>query len=248
MSFRALLDRLLFRPVHPEACRVQRSAAGQRVRPAVEALEGRTLPDGGTLVLARAAVVNWVERVRRAEIVTVNHAAPEPAAKAVPLHGGRQGGRGRPPGVRLLKRFELADGRTLLLYLTHAGRTVVLIKKGPPGPRGPVGPAGAQGPAGPPAAPLGPSDFGTNTNQGAAGNASDFYLGQIVLSAGSIVNGVPCDGRLLSINQNQALFSLLGTRFGGDGQTTFAIPDLRSVAPNGLTYSIIVQGIFPARL
>jgi microcystin-dependent protein len=40
-----------------------------------------------------------------------------------------------------------------------------------------------------------------------------------------------CDGRLLPINQNQALFSLLGTTFGGDGMTTFALPDLRSRAP-----------------
>ncbi len=38
---------------------------------------------------------------------------------------------------------------------------------------------------------------------------------------------LPCDGRLLSINQNSALFSLLGTMYGGDGQTTFGLPDLR---------------------
>lgn len=36
-----------------------------------------------------------------------------------------------------------------------------------------------------------------------------------------------CDGQQLPINQNQALFSLLGTRYGGNGQTTFALPDLR---------------------
>lgn len=36
-----------------------------------------------------------------------------------------------------------------------------------------------------------------------------------------------CDGQLLPINQNQALFSLLGTTYGGDGRTTFALPDLR---------------------
>ncbi|MBL4707309.1 MAG: phage tail protein [Flavobacteriales bacterium] len=36
-----------------------------------------------------------------------------------------------------------------------------------------------------------------------------------------------CDGQLLSINQNQALFSLLGTTYGGDGRTTFALPDMR---------------------
>ena len=37
-----------------------------------------------------------------------------------------------------------------------------------------------------------------------------------------------CDGLLLPISQNQALFSLLGTTYGGDGRTTFALPDLRS--------------------
>lgn len=40
-----------------------------------------------------------------------------------------------------------------------------------------------------------------------------------------------CDGQFLPINQNQALFSLLGTTFGGNGQTTFALPDLRSRTP-----------------
>ena len=40
-----------------------------------------------------------------------------------------------------------------------------------------------------------------------------------------------CNGQVLPINQNQALFSLLGTTYGGNGQTTFALPDLRSRAP-----------------
>ncbi|HPV60141.1 MAG TPA: tail fiber protein, partial [Thauera aminoaromatica] len=39
-----------------------------------------------------------------------------------------------------------------------------------------------------------------------------------------------CDGQLLPINQNQALFALLGTMYGGDGRTTFALPDLRGRA------------------
>ena len=42
-----------------------------------------------------------------------------------------------------------------------------------------------------------------------------------------------CDGQLLPINQNQALFSLLGTNFGGDGKTNFALPDLRGRVPVG---------------
>jgi microcystin-dependent protein len=48
-----------------------------------------------------------------------------------------------------------------------------------------------------------------------------------------------CNGQLLPINQNQALFSLLGTTYGGNGQTTFALPDLRGRVPfhfgSGLT-------------
>ena len=57
----------------------------------------------------------------------------------------------------------------------------------------------------------------------------DPYLGQISIFP---YNFEPrgwalCDGRLMSISQNSALFSLLGTTFGGDGITTFALPDLR---------------------
>lgn len=40
-----------------------------------------------------------------------------------------------------------------------------------------------------------------------------------------------CDGRLLPISQNQALFSLLGTTYGGDGRVNFGLPDLRSRVP-----------------
>ena len=63
-----------------------------------------------------------------------------------------------------------------------------------------------------------------------------------------------CDGQLLPINGNAALFSLLGTTYGGDGQTTFAVPDLLEPHfPDGpvedfdrLTPSIAVFGIFPS--
>lgn len=43
-----------------------------------------------------------------------------------------------------------------------------------------------------------------------------------------------CNGAMLSVPQNQALFSLLGTTFGGDGRTTFGIPDLRGRTPIGI--------------
>ena len=58
-----------------------------------------------------------------------------------------------------------------------------------------------------------------------------------------------CDGSLLQIMQNQALFSLIGTSFGGDGRTTFALPDLRSKVPltGQGSYYIALQGVFPSR-
>ena len=43
-----------------------------------------------------------------------------------------------------------------------------------------------------------------------------------------------CDGQILPINQNQSLYSLLGTVYGGDGRTTFALPDLRGRVPIGV--------------
>lgn len=91
------------------------------------------------------------------------------------------------------------------------------------------------------------SGFGTNTNTAAAGRGRDATLGEIILSAGTVANGVPANGQLLSISEHTALFALLGTMYGGDGRTTFALPDLRSVAPDNLTYSICLQGIFPDR-
>src|SRR5213596_1028202 len=49
-----------------------------------------------------------------------------------------------------------------------------------------------------------------------------------------------CNGQLLPINQNQALFSILGTTYGGNGQTTFALPDFRGRAPIHMGQSFIV--------
>src|SRR3954454_18083876 len=62
---------------------------------------------------------------------------------------------------------------------------------------------------------------------------ADQYIGEIRAFA---FNFAPlgwafCEGQLLPINQNQALFSLLGTTYGGDGRTTFALPDLRGRVP-----------------
>jgi microcystin-dependent protein len=55
------------------------------------------------------------------------------------------------------------------------------------------------------------------------------YIGEIILFPGYFepAGFALCDGRLLSISENETLFNVIGTTFGGDGQTTFAIPDLR---------------------
>ncbi|MGC2619888.1 MAG: phage tail protein, partial [Acidobacteriaceae bacterium] len=58
-------------------------------------------------------------------------------------------------------------------------------------------------------------------------------------------NYVPADGRLLAINTDTALFSLIGTNYGGNGTTNFALPDLRSAAPNNTQYLICISGVFP---
>lgn len=59
------------------------------------------------------------------------------------------------------------------------------------------------------------------------------FIGEIRLFGGSFApaSWAFCDGQLLSIIENTALFSLLGTVYGGDGQNTFALPDLRGRVP-----------------
>jgi microcystin-dependent protein len=61
---------------------------------------------------------------------------------------------------------------------------------------------------------------------------SEPYLGEIKMTGYNFAQRgwALCDGQLLPINNNQALFSLLGTTYGGDGRTTFALPDLRGRA------------------
>lgn len=65
-------------------------------------------------------------------------------------------------------------------------------------------------------------------------------MGEIRLFAfGTIPRGwAPCEGQLLDINTHQALFSIFGTTYGGDGRTTFKLPDLRGRAPVGFSGSI----------
>ncbi len=62
----------------------------------------------------------------------------------------------------------------------------------------------------------------------------DAYMGEIAQFAGASPNDnnwLPCDGRLLPINGNQALFTLIGNMFGGDGTTNFGLPNLAGRIP-----------------
>ena len=62
---------------------------------------------------------------------------------------------------------------------------------------------------------------------------SESYIGQLMLVGFQYAprGWLSCDGKLLSISQFSTLFSLLGTTYGGDGRTTFALPDLRGRVP-----------------
>lgn len=83
----------------------------------------------------------------------------------------------------------------------------------------------------------------------------DFYVGQIILASfsGRTPQGLfPCNGALVQITQYPALYSLLGTQYGGNGQTTFALPNLpaptasnQQATTNQLTYYICWNGIYP---
>ena len=103
--------------------------------------------------------------------------------------------------------------------------------------RGPRGPAGTT------------ALFGQNTNKAGTGSGGQTCsLGEVIITAGNVaaVGTLPANGQLLSISSNPALFSLIGTEYGGNGSTTFALPNLKKSAPNGLTYSICAtSGIFP---
>lgn len=92
----------------------------------------------------------------------------------------------------------------------------------------------------------------------------EYFISQVVYMPFSwqMVDFAPCRGQILPIKDHQALFSLLGTRFGGDGQTSFALPDLRPWNDVGPDYGhrtrrewpddemvphMALNGIYPSR-
>lgn len=86
---------------------------------------------------------------------------------------------------------------------------------------------------------------GIYPSSGGGGGQSDFFIGQIIPFAGSSssvpADMIECNGQLLNIQQNQALFSLLGTTYGGDGITTFALPNLNGTIGGNYGKTIIGQ-------
>jgi len=94
-------------------------------------------------------------------------------------------------------------------------------------------------------------------------DASEPFVGEICLFAFNFTpkGWARCDGQIMPISQNTALFALLGTVYGGNGKTTFALPDLNGMNSSGASYGvpaqpwgenrgyycIALQGVFPPR-
>ena len=110
--------------------------------------------------------------------------------------------------------------------------------------QGPAGPPGS----GDPATAAFVDRFGTDPGGAAYATGAPCTLGEVLLTASTQVTagGLPADGRLLPVSQNAALFQLIGATYGGVGEATFAVPDLRAITPDHMTYSICTSVIWPA--
>ena len=79
---------------------------------------------------------------------------------------------------------------------------------------------------------------------------SEVFLGEVTLLPYDFAprDWEKCEGQTLTIVSNPSLFSLVRTLYGGDGRTTFALPDLHGKSPDpSVVYCICVNGIFPQR-
>ena len=77
----------------------------------------------------------------------------------------------------------------------------------------------------------------------------DVLLGSMMLFAGNFAPSgfVECTGQTLPIEQNAALFSVLGTTYGGDGVKTFGLPAMQHGVTPGMRWCMAIVGIFPQR-
>jgi hypothetical protein len=90
--------------------------------------------------------------------------------------------------------------------------------------------------------------FGSDTGNAIPSKNSPLCtIGQVTLSASRNVGtgGLAANGQLVQIADFPELHLVIGTTYGGNGTTNFRLPDLRSVAPNHMTYFVCAQGVFP---
>jgi hypothetical protein len=150
-------------------------------------------------------------------------------------------------------------------------------EKGPKGDRGEKGEKGDKGDSGSitcrmPVGPASGTAVGDITGRGLAGRRNpdaplaeltgvdaapavsalgpEPFIGEVILFAGNFAprGWAFAEGQLLAIPQNTALFSIIGTTYGGDGRVTFALPDTRGLEPVcGMHYIIALVGVFPSR-
>jgi microcystin-dependent protein len=77
---------------------------------------------------------------------------------------------------------------------------------------------------------------------------NDVIMGMIYLFGGNFApqGFAQCNGQLFQIAQNQALFTIIGTMYGGDGIRTFALPNIKPPVPDAI-YIIATNGVYPSR-
>lgn len=78
----------------------------------------------------------------------------------------------------------------------------------------------------------------------------DYFIGQILLLPYTFapLYTLYCNGAVISVNEYQALYSLIGNTYGGTPGVTFALPNLQGAEPlPGLKYCIVTQGMYPQR-
>jgi Phage Tail Collar Domain len=129
---------------------------------------------------------------------------------------------------------------------TRTGALSVQLKAGARCPRGTKALSwSVTGPRGP----AGTTAFGSKTNTAAEGGSAGATctLGSALLMPGGYYpeGTIPANGRLLQISSDTPLYALYGTSYGGNGTSTFGIPNLKSAAPDGLTYVICNAGVYP---
>ena len=142
-------------------------------------------------------------------------------------------------------------------------RLVSWNTRGPEGPRGDRGPTGPEGPPGP-VGTVSTADLSTlpfverarfssnvalSESYSTTASNGECMQGEVRLFAGNYPPSgwAFAAGQEIPVTGNTSLFSILGTTYGGDGRTTFALPDLSDIRPDGLAPIICMVGIHPSR-